>query len=308
MEDPSPMLHWSGDGKAIVANEKQFEEKIMKRYPGLVQISSFLNFRRQLREYGFDWAVMQSGEFHFSHPCFTRGRPELIRGVATKRKSFGGGHSLSTTAMSMTSSDSGIRGRCRTRAVSRLVNTSRSAPTQIEVVGIKGRRDDRGLSDCTPVKIIKLAVGNLNASNDGGGASPGSLDAWSLCSTPPATQRIHGLTGIAGNSGGSETYPATRVYATRYNTRIQEMRDRTPETLSSSVATNDDGPAQAFAATTLASPRCNNWWTYCAPWGPCEEVHETPPEAGATSGATGLMHDRSPFDDGCNCSTTQVRS
>ncbi|KAI0207250.1 hypothetical protein LSAT2_008058 [Lamellibrachia satsuma] len=207
----------------------------------------------------------------------------------------------------MTSSDSGIRGRCRTRAVSRLVNTSRSAPTQIEVVGIKGRRDDRGLSDCTPVKIIKLAVGNLNASNDGGGASPGSLDAWSLCSTPPATQRIHGLTGIAGNSGGSETYPATRVYATRYNTRIQEMRDRTPETLSSSVATNDDGPAQAFAATTLASPRCNNWWTYCAPWGPCEEVHETPPEAGATSGATGLMHDRSPFDDGCNCSTTQHR-
>ena len=307
MEDPSPILHWSSDGKAIVANEKLFEEKIMKRYPGLVQISSFLNFRRQLREYGFDWAVMQSGEFHFSHPCFLRDRPELIRGVATKRKSFGGGHSLSTTAMSVTSSDGGIRGRCRTRAVSRLVNTSRSAPTQIEVVGIKGRRDDRGLSDCTPVKIIKLAMGNVAASNDGDGASPGTLDAWSLCSTPP---RMHGLTGMPVNSGGSGTYPGTRVYATRYNTRIRELRDRTPETMSSSIAPNDDDPTHAFAATTLASPRCNNWWTYCAPWGPGEEAHETLPETGATMslGANGPVNDQNSFADGCRCLATQVRT
>ena len=299
MEDPSPILHWSTDGTAIVANEQLFEDKVMKRYPGLVQISSFLNYRRQLREYGFDWAVVQNGEFQFSHPCFIRGREELIRGVTTKRKSYGGCHSHSTTEM--TPSEGGAssgRGRCRTRAVSRLVNTSHSTPTQIEMVGVTGWRDNCGFTDCAPMKIIKLSVGNSSGLRDENGTSPGSLDAWSLCSPSPTTQIKRFQVGDTCNSDSSGRYPVTRVYATRNNARLRELRDRMPERILTSVATSDADNVQPFPATSQTSPRSHDWWTYCAPWGPSEEGLESMSEARNTYGATGSMNDRYSFVDG----------
>ena len=300
MEDPSPILHWSTDGTAIVANEQLFEDKVMKRYPGLVQISSFLNYRRQLREYGFDWAVVQNGEFQFSHPCFIRGRQELIRGVTTKRKSYGGCHSHSTTEMTPSEGGaSGGRGKCRTKEVSRLVNTSHSAPTQIEVVGVTGRRDDCGFADCAPRKIIKLSVGNSSGLRAENGVSPGSLDAWSLCSPSPSTQmKRFQLGDNTCNSDSSGRYPVARVYATRNSARLRELRDRMPDRLSMSIASSDADSVKTFPAASLTSPRSHDWWTYCAPWGPSEEGPESLSEAGITSGATGFMSNRYSFVDG----------
>ena len=87
VSDPhSDIISWSNDGKSIVVEDKLFVGEVMKQHPGLVQIASFTNFRRQLREYGFDWYINSKCEFEFSHPCFTRCRPELIRELQSRRK------------------------------------------------------------------------------------------------------------------------------------------------------------------------------------------------------------------------------
>ena len=57
----------------------------MTLYPGLVAISTFANFRRQLRAYNFDWFVNAEGDIEFHHPYFLRGHPELVSMIVTKR-------------------------------------------------------------------------------------------------------------------------------------------------------------------------------------------------------------------------------
>lgn len=61
--------------------------QVMKQYPGLVQIPSFANLRRQLRAYSFrSWENMDDSEAVFSHPKFVKGQPELLEGCVTIRR------------------------------------------------------------------------------------------------------------------------------------------------------------------------------------------------------------------------------
>ena len=83
------LISWSADGTAIVVNEQRFEREVSSVFPGLVQISSFSNFRRQLREYGFGWKAEKGSfgtYFRFYHPNFRSGRQDLLCDVLTRRK------------------------------------------------------------------------------------------------------------------------------------------------------------------------------------------------------------------------------
>lgn len=87
------LVSWNGCGDGVVVNEEKFEENVMKCYPGFVQISSFANFRRLFREYGFDWEIVERYEkhsytFEFSHPSFKHGKRNLLCKIQTRRKSF----------------------------------------------------------------------------------------------------------------------------------------------------------------------------------------------------------------------------
>lgn len=82
------LVHWNRNGSVSVTSEEEFEEKVMKLYPGFLQIPSFQNFKRLFREYGFDRDINQSGNLEWSHPCFVRGRRELVQQIRTRRKSF----------------------------------------------------------------------------------------------------------------------------------------------------------------------------------------------------------------------------
>lgn len=82
------LLAWSADGRSIVVedNDEKFRLLVDRMYPDLVDIPTFANFRRQLREYGFAWTYnSETLEFDFTHPCFARGRPDLLHGVLTRR-------------------------------------------------------------------------------------------------------------------------------------------------------------------------------------------------------------------------------
>ena len=57
----------------------------MSLYPGLVAISSFANFRRQLRVYNFECFGCEEEELEFQHPDFIRGHPELVCQIQTRR-------------------------------------------------------------------------------------------------------------------------------------------------------------------------------------------------------------------------------
>ncbi|KAK3100314.1 hypothetical protein FSP39_018068 [Pinctada imbricata] len=83
------LVSWNGPGTAVCANEEEFEENVMDCYPGFVQISSFANFRRLFREYGFDWSFdSEQNVFEFSHCCFVYGKRDLLENIQTRRKSF----------------------------------------------------------------------------------------------------------------------------------------------------------------------------------------------------------------------------
>jgi len=87
MDTPRPVIQWTNNGQAISVDAEHYERNVMRVHPGLVEISSFANFRRQMREYGFDWLYhTETREFEFSHPSFLRGRPELLPAVLTRRK------------------------------------------------------------------------------------------------------------------------------------------------------------------------------------------------------------------------------
>jgi hypothetical protein len=84
------LLKWNDEGTAVYVDDTDFENIVMKYYPGFLQIPSFANFRRLFREYGFDWVILDETNFlQFSHPFFIRGNPDLLPNVLTKRKSFG---------------------------------------------------------------------------------------------------------------------------------------------------------------------------------------------------------------------------
>ncbi|KAK6186577.1 hypothetical protein SNE40_008591 [Patella caerulea] len=81
------VIRWGADGTSIFVDENGFAEIIMECYPGFLQIPDFPNFRRLFREYSFDWENRDS-IFEFSHPCFIRGKPELLGQILTRRKSY----------------------------------------------------------------------------------------------------------------------------------------------------------------------------------------------------------------------------
>lgn len=86
-DQTSDLIAWSEDGVSITVSEKRFEDEILAAYPGLVLVKSFNNFRRQLREYGFDWRQDHEQRlFSFSHPCFRRDEPDLLKTIATRRR------------------------------------------------------------------------------------------------------------------------------------------------------------------------------------------------------------------------------
>jgi len=91
VNDTNDLLYWGEDGTSIIVDDKKYEEEIMTRYPGFVQINSFANLRRLLREYGFSWNIRENGFFEFSHANMKRGMPELLSGVQTKRKAMKAG-------------------------------------------------------------------------------------------------------------------------------------------------------------------------------------------------------------------------
>ena len=87
MDTPRAVIQWTDSGKAISIDAEDYERNVMRVHPGLVEISSFANFRRQMREYSFDWQYhSETREFEFSHPSFLRGRPDLLPAVLTRRK------------------------------------------------------------------------------------------------------------------------------------------------------------------------------------------------------------------------------
>jgi len=87
MDSPRAVIQWSDDGRAICVDAEVYERGVMHVHPGLVEIPSFANFRRQMREYGFDWRYhAETREFEFSHASFVRGRPDLLPAVVTRRK------------------------------------------------------------------------------------------------------------------------------------------------------------------------------------------------------------------------------
>jgi len=87
MDAPNAVIKWTNNGRAICIDAEDYEQNVMHVHPGLMEISSFANFRRQMREYGFDWTYQpETREFEFSHPSFLRGRPDLLTDVLTRRK------------------------------------------------------------------------------------------------------------------------------------------------------------------------------------------------------------------------------
>ncbi|WAR21045.1 hypothetical protein MAR_015019 [Mya arenaria] len=70
----------------FTAKIRQWEK--FAKYPGFLQIPSFLNFKRLFREYGFERDINQNGIIEWSHPWFVRGRREMVNNIKTRRKSF----------------------------------------------------------------------------------------------------------------------------------------------------------------------------------------------------------------------------
>ena len=83
------LVSWNGTGTSVTVSEEGFEDKVMECYPGFLQISSFANFRRLFREYGFEWKFhSKRDEFEFSHDSFVYGRRDLLDNINTRRRSF----------------------------------------------------------------------------------------------------------------------------------------------------------------------------------------------------------------------------
>ena len=82
------LIKWNRNGSVSVTSEQEFENNVMKWYPGFLQIPSFQNLKRLFREYGFDRIVNQNNQYEWSHEMFVRGRREFLPEIKTRRKSF----------------------------------------------------------------------------------------------------------------------------------------------------------------------------------------------------------------------------
>jgi len=81
------LISWNEQGDGVVMNEREYEARVMTTYPDLVYIPTFLNIRRQFREYGFSWSYdAELDEYMFTHRFFQRKSPELLSRVTTRRK------------------------------------------------------------------------------------------------------------------------------------------------------------------------------------------------------------------------------
>ena len=79
-------MSWTEDGTGVLVDEPRFEREVMARYPGLVQVPTFANLRRQLRAYNFEWRLLNTEELVFTHPCFKRNHAEMVKQVYTRRR------------------------------------------------------------------------------------------------------------------------------------------------------------------------------------------------------------------------------
>ena len=75
------VITWNENGTGIVIEEDIFEAHVMDLYPGFVQVGTFHNLRRLLRDYGFDFIVIRKRrqktptvalKIEYRHPLFTR--------------------------------------------------------------------------------------------------------------------------------------------------------------------------------------------------------------------------------------------
>ena len=83
------LIKWNDSGTGVIlCPEQQFEKHVMKCYPGFVKIPNYANIRRLFREYGFDWTLYEDDSIEFEHPCLVKGKPNLLSGVKTRRKSL----------------------------------------------------------------------------------------------------------------------------------------------------------------------------------------------------------------------------
>ena len=91
------LIKWNIAGTGIWVEERLYEASVLKWYPTFVQINSFANFRRLLREYNFRWSIVKNTEniYQFSHPYFRFNRRDLLCYVMSRRKSSKSAYLLS---------------------------------------------------------------------------------------------------------------------------------------------------------------------------------------------------------------------
>jgi len=136
MNAPRAVIQWTNDGKAISIDAEHYERNVMCVHPGLVEISSFANFRRLMREYAFDWQYHpETRDFEFSHASFQRGRPELLSGVLTRRKRQRK-HAVSPSVGTRLRSTSSLPRRCSVLSYAGVAaQRDRDPPRAISCVG-----------------------------------------------------------------------------------------------------------------------------------------------------------------------------
>lgn len=96
------IIKWTGNGTAITIEEREFEDNILQYYPGFVQVKSFQNFRRLLRDYTFKFRILRRRKpcgfmLEYRHPFFLRDRPDQVLQIRkSKRRYFM--HPLATSS------------------------------------------------------------------------------------------------------------------------------------------------------------------------------------------------------------------
>ena len=72
------LVKWTDDGLAFVVEEfEDFGEKMNKLYPAFLHVPSFYNFRRMLRDYGFEFTIIRrqkhvGHKIKYRHSLFTK--------------------------------------------------------------------------------------------------------------------------------------------------------------------------------------------------------------------------------------------
>lgn len=72
------LIKWTEDNDGLLVHKKEYEDNVMKMYPGFVQVGAFNNLRRLFRDYNFDFRIVQNKysnrglQVEFRHPNFTK--------------------------------------------------------------------------------------------------------------------------------------------------------------------------------------------------------------------------------------------